>query len=104
MPGTINTSDRPHRACRFVLDLQADNRQELADALYNMASRIERGEMSRGVSGGYSSGYIYELTENDQPTHDAYFDSLNTYLERRKAEAGNGVNASDKPVTEGGQG
>jgi hypothetical protein len=74
----------PKRACRFVLDLQADTRQDLADALYNMASSIERGEMTKGVSGGYSSGFTYELVENERPTHDEYVQQLNGYLQAQK--------------------
>lgn len=77
--------DAPVRACRFALDLQADTRQDLANALYNMASQIERGEMTRGVSGGYSSGYIYELAENAGPTHDEWAQQLRTYLDAKKA-------------------
>lgn len=77
----------PKRACRFVLDLQADNRQELADALYNIASRIERGEMTKGLSGGYSSGYIYELVENDGPTHDEFVQQLSSYLDQQNDAA-----------------
>jgi hypothetical protein len=83
--------DAPKRACRFVLDLEADTRQDLAGALFNISSRIERGEMTHGVSGGYSSGYIYELTENDTPTHDEWAERLRTYLDEKKAPAdGNG--------------
>jgi hypothetical protein len=80
----------PKRACQFVLDLQADTRQELADSLYNIASRIERGEMTRGVSGGYSSGYVYELTENEGPTHDEWAANLRAYLDAKK-DAASGV-------------
>ena len=70
----------PVRACRFVLDLQADTRQDLADDLYNLARRIERGELTKGLSGGYSSGYIYELTENEGPSHDEWYAQLTAYL------------------------
>lgn len=78
----------PKRACRFMLDLQADTRKELADALYNMAIQIERGEMTNGVSGGYPSGFIYELVENDRPTHDEFVRDLRAYLEAKQAAAG----------------
>lgn len=77
-------ADAPKRACRFVLDLQADTRQDLADALYNMASQIECGEMTQGVSGGYSSGHIYELSENDRPTHTEWAQQLRDYLDSLK--------------------
>jgi hypothetical protein len=94
-------SDAPKRACRFVLDLQADTRQDLADALYNMASQIERGEMTSGVSGGYSSGYVYELIENDRPTHDEWARDLRAYLDRRMAAAApDGVALPHQPQPE----
>jgi len=83
-PETTDAS-KPHRACRLVLDLEADDRKALADSLYNMADRIERGEMTKGVSGGYSSGYIYELTESDRPTHAEYMRELNAYLDAAAA-------------------
>jgi hypothetical protein len=70
----------PRRACRFVLDLQADDRRALASALYQMADQIERGQMGRSISGGYSAGYICELIENDHPTHDEWYEELTAYL------------------------
>ena len=78
-------SEAPKRACRFELDLQADTRDELASALFNLATRIERGELSTGVSGGYSSGCVYSLTESDRPTHAEYVEQLNAYLKREPA-------------------
>jgi hypothetical protein len=85
----------PQRACRLLLNLQADSREELAGALYNMASRIERGEMSKGVSGGPSSGYIYELVEGEHPTHDDYFQQLTAYLDNKQAAPGVMVDAKE---------
>jgi hypothetical protein len=77
-------ADAPKRACRFVLDLLAYTRDDRASALFNRASQIERGELTQGVSGGYSSGYIYELTESDRPTHDEWAQNLRAYLDQRK--------------------
>lgn len=76
--------EAPKRACRFVLDLEADTRDDLATALYNIASQIERGELTQGVSGGYSSGYIYELSENDRPTHTEWAKQLRAYLDAKQ--------------------
>lgn len=45
-------SGAPSRACRLVLDLEADTPHDIASALYNMAAQIERDELTRGVSGG----------------------------------------------------
>ncbi len=80
-------TETPRRACRFVLDLEADTRDDLATALFNLASRMERGELTQGVSGGYSSGYVYELSESDRPTHTEWAQNLRTYLDGKKATA-----------------
>lgn len=72
--------EAPRRAVCLTLKLEADTRADLASALFSMASRIERGEMTRGVSGGPDSGAIYELAESDSPTHDEYFAQVREYL------------------------
>jgi hypothetical protein len=82
----MNELKPPRRACRLVLDMQADDRKALAGALFNLAHQIETGQSSKGVSGGYSSGYIYELVENDQPSHDEWYKDLKSYLEALDAE------------------
>ena len=74
----------PERAVRLTMKLTADDRQALANALYNIACQVERGEMTTGVSGGCDSGFIYELIENDHPTHDEYFIQLRAYLDAKK--------------------
>jgi len=81
-------SDAPKRACRFVLDLEADTQQDIVSALISMAHQIERDEMTQGVSGGYSSGYIYELTLRDRPTHSEWAANLRAYLDAKKDGAG----------------
>lgn len=76
----------PQRAMTLTLRLGADDRKALAGALYHMAHEIESGELTRGCSGGYSSGCEYELVEIDKP-HEKYFEELHSYLaERRAAE------------------
>ena len=78
----------PVRACRFTLDMQADNRQELIDALSNMADQLARGELTKGVSGGPYSGWTYEFIENEHPTHDEYFAEVRAYLDAKKTPPG----------------
>lgn len=75
----------PERACRFRLDLQADDFESLCRALYNIADQMERREMTTGASGGYDSGYSYELKEGTEPSHDEYFDRLTAYLAEKRA-------------------
>jgi hypothetical protein len=97
----------PQRAVRLTLKMEADTREALASALFNMAARIDRGEMTAGVSGGYDSGYIYELIERDRPTHDEYFAALNAYLDRestaRAAVAQPGAGRPDLPIPDPGR-
>lgn len=65
---------------------------ELATALYNFATQIDRNEVSRsGVSGGYHAGYTYTYTSNEAPSHDEYFAAVDVWLESRKAHPKEGV-------------
>lgn len=75
----------PTRAVRLTLKLDADDMQELAWALRNIADRAERGEMTTGCTGGPSSGYIYELLQDPTITHDSYHAALRAYLDGLKA-------------------
>jgi hypothetical protein len=73
------------RAVRLTLKLDADDLQEMAWALRNMADRAERGEMTTGCTGAPSSGYIYELLQDPTITHDSYHSALRAYLDGLKA-------------------
>lgn len=75
----------PTRAVRLTLKLDADDMQELAWALRNIADRAERGDMTTGCTGGPSSGYIYELLHDPTITHDSYHAALRAYLDGLKA-------------------
>lgn len=70
----------PVRACRLVLDLQADSREDLLRTLEDIVCRIDRKEMTTGCSGGYNSGYTHEYTENAGPSHDEYAQQLKDYI------------------------
>lgn len=76
----------PRRAVRLTLVMDADTRHDLASLLITMAEQIERGQITTGVSGGCSSGSIYELTEDFAITHDVYFEQVREYL-RTKGES-----------------
>jgi hypothetical protein len=78
-------SSQPERACRFRLDLQADDFKSLCSAMFNIADMLERRELTTGCSGGYDSGYIYELRESPGPSHDEYFERLTAYLAEKRA-------------------
>lgn len=79
----------PRRAFCLTLELQADTREDMVNALINMAGEIDREELTTGVSGGYSSGAIYELLVNPEQTHAAWFQHLLASLDeaKRKREA-----------------
>jgi hypothetical protein len=72
------------RAVRLTLKLDADDVQELAWALRNIADRAERGEMTNGCTGGPNCGYVYELLQDPTTTHDSYHAALRTYLDGLK--------------------
>jgi hypothetical protein len=74
----------PQRACVLRLNLQADTREAVIDALNNIGIRIACEQMTTGVSGGYDSGYDYEYTESAEPSHDEYVKKLNAWLERKR--------------------
>ncbi|AVR89059.1 hypothetical protein Tharo_2156 [Thauera aromatica K172] len=67
--------------------MEADSPHELATALMNFAVQIERGEVSKGVSGGCSSGAIYELLHAPEQTHEAYFEQVREYLASKSGNA-----------------
>jgi len=74
-------SAAPHRAFRLTLALEADTDTDMAWALRNLADRIERGEVTRGVWGSPSDGAIYELLTDPSMTHDIYHAELRRYLD-----------------------
>lgn len=76
----------PRRAVRLTMEVDADTRADLASYLINMAHKIERGLVTRGVSGSPSSGAIYELLEDPTQTHDAYFAQVRAYLAKKDAD------------------
>lgn len=75
------------RAVRLTIKVDADNMRELSYALRNIADHAERGELTTGVSGGPCSGYIYELLQDPDMTHDAYHAALRDYLGSLKPKA-----------------
>ena len=84
--GNVRSSDpaAPMRAMRLTLKLGADDADEMAVALRNLATQIERGELTVGVSGGPCSGAIYELLTDPTQTHENYFRQLHEYLHSKR--------------------
>ncbi len=79
------TPTAPIRAYRLTLQLDADTLSDMASALMNLSLRADRGELTRGVSGGPDSGYIYELLHDPAQTHETYFNQVREYLARKKS-------------------
>lgn len=76
-------SEAPKRAFCLTASVQADTRDDLADALRQMAYQIEREQLTVGISGGPRSGAIYELLTNPDQTHEKYFREVQDYLKSR---------------------
>lgn len=74
-------TDAPRRRVQIVLELGADDWESAANALWNLARQLERGECRQGaVSGGYDSGYVLKANEDEAITHDSWYAELQTYL------------------------
>lgn len=74
----------PIRAYRLTMQLDADTLSDMVNALMNLSLRADRGELTRGVSGGPDSGYIYELLHDPAQTHETYFSQVREYLAHKK--------------------
>lgn len=77
------------RRVRMVLDLHADDWDELTAALDGVQVRIAeakmRGEATVGItSGGYSSGFRLDIDEDESVTGDSYRAALKAYCEGRR--------------------
>lgn len=81
------TTQAPQRAYRLTLKLDADTRDDLTRALCNLAARIEREQVTRGVWGGPTDGAIYELLIDPAITHQTYFVQVRQYLSEKEAQA-----------------
>jgi hypothetical protein len=78
----------PQRAHRIEIDAGADTAEDLAWELRQLATRLERGDLTRGCIGGPSSGSIYTYTHNPEMTHERYFAEIEAHLAaERKREA-----------------
>ncbi len=74
----------PRRSHEFMCKIGADSQDALVRDLHLMAHDIERGELTAGVSGGYSSGSVYAYRHDPRVTHDSYFAELDAALEKRR--------------------
>lgn len=75
----------PKRAVLFDVSLQADSRDDMVRALDQLAYLVARGELTRGCSGGVSSGYTYHYEERPGPTAEEYTQQLKAWLEQERS-------------------
>ena len=92
----------PVRAVRLTLMLEADSLHECCAALEQIAWAAERGELTTGSSGGYGSGYTYELLQNPEQTHERYFAELRKHLAEKapnvELRGGPAVSSPERPA------
>lgn len=80
-------TDAPKRKVEIVIKIGADSRRDLASALYNLATAVDREEVNvgTGVSGGPCSGWMYDYRE-DGLEHEEYFRQLDAYLTEQRSD------------------
>lgn len=77
----------PRRRLRLVLELDADDLDEVVAALGNIAcSLVGGGEERQVTSGGWASGYHLTLTSDPEQTGDRYREQLSAWSAARRAE------------------
>ena len=76
----------PVRAYRLTLILDADTEDAMANELFQLSLRVERGEMTCGCSGSPSSGVTYELLLDKNQTHERYFEQVREHLKTKGAQ------------------
>jgi hypothetical protein len=76
----------PRRAHTLICSMGGDTAADLATELRNLASRIERDDITVGCCGGPTSGRIYSYRVAPEQTHDAYFAQVDAWLKQRAPE------------------
>lgn len=81
----------PRRAYVLELKVEADSVRDLVNYLHHFTTELYAGKISRGVSGGYSSGSVYSLDVDETITHAIWAEANQRYVdwlnERDKAAA-----------------
>lgn len=70
---------KPALRRRFLLELKlgADDRESLISQMDEIARELRRGHLwGNSCSGGFSSGWACEVTEDKTVTHDSYFEAI----------------------------
>jgi len=86
------TTQQPQRRYQLTFTIGADDYQSMLSAMQNWLWFMERehpdlAQNHNGVSGGYDSGYSYDLKVDPEMTHDRYFELVNIWLDDRDKTA-----------------
>jgi len=88
---SVNVDDPgPKRRHRLVIDIGADDLEELACALgeihFRVCEAVEGRELTMVTSGGVTTGWHLEHTFDEDMTHDKYFEAVDAWRARRAEE------------------
>lgn len=81
------TKKAPKRRIEMNLKVSADSIDELVSYLRNFAFEVSTGTRT-GVSGGYSTGAVYQIVEDESITHESWAANLEKYLAESSDEKG----------------
>jgi len=70
---------KPKRRVEMSLKVNADSIDELVSYLRNFAFEVSTGTRT-GVSGGHSTGAVYQIVEDESITHESWAVELEKYL------------------------
>ena len=79
-------SEKPKRAFRLTMMLDADTREDMVEALRRMADDVALDAITVGLYGSPTDSAIYELLHDPAMTHDAYHAALREYLSTAKED------------------
>lgn len=76
----------PHRAYELMLDLHADSRGDLLDALSDIIHQISIEDRTGSTSGGSNRGWHWTLTIDPDMTHDRFIEANTAYVKALHAK------------------
>jgi hypothetical protein len=79
------------RAHTLIATIGADTLKDLCGELREMATKLERGEMTVGCLGGPSVGTTYSYRVRPEQTHEKYFQDIEAWLEEERRNAADSV-------------
>ncbi len=78
-------NEQPKHACQMELTIGGHTRQDIADALLDLAVKVGNGETGvEGFSGGPRGSYDYKLSIRDRPSEREYHNQLRDWLSAKR--------------------